>query len=588
MNEGQVSVTSQTIWRHVGRYVSRHPWMLTATIACVFLVSALSRALPWIIGMIIDRAVLPKDAEMFFRLAVLYLVIEIFKTFFHFIENYAFQAFGNRMLFYVREDLYKHVLSLPLDFFNRTPVGRVVTRMTNDVNALGELFSDGMVAVFTQTVIILSTIVAMTLISWRLTLATLILMPVFLFIAFRMTQKIRLLLHETKSKLSAINVFLAENLSGIKIVQLYNQRPRQILRFQKVSQDYRESNLRMVKGYAWLQPILNLLNATLITSALVAGGYLHLENAIPLGSLITFLMYAQDFIFPIREILEKFQQFQNSLTSAERVFTLFNEAEEPQLDGEWNASLKGEIEIRNLTFQYRPDRAKALEDVSLQIKPGQSVALVGRTGSGKTTLVSLLQRFYEAPPESIFLDGHPLEKIPRRELRRRLGVIQQDPVLFRGSLAFNVALDHPEVTPARVKEACERVGLRLPLDLFVEERGANLSLGERQLVAFARIFAFNPEILILDEATANIDSETESLLKKATAEVTRGRTSILIAHRLSTIEHCDQVVVMDHGKVAEQGAPTELLKRGGLYAQLAWAGLKSTRIVPSAAGIADP
>lgn len=587
-HEAVASVSALQAFHWLKHYVGKHPWLFSIVIFAVFATAAASRALPWIIGLIIDKAVLPGDAQMFGTLVMFYLGAEVLKTFFYFVQSYYFQVFGNRMLFYVREDLYRHVLRLPLEYFNKTPVGRVVTRMTNDVGALGELFSEGVVAVFTQSVILLATVIAMSLLSWKLTLVVLMTAPIYIYIVYRLTQRVRLQLHETKSKLSRMNSFLAENISGIRITQLYNRTEKQNEVFAKESGEYREANIRMLRSYAWLQPVLNLFNATLITSALYAGGWLHLENALPLGAMITFLMYSQDFIHPIRDIMEKIQQFQNSLTSAERVFHLLEEPAEKELPLAPLKELRGEIEMRDLTFSYRPELAPALRGISVQIRGGESVALVGRTGSGKTTFISLLQRFYDVPAKTLFLDGRPIEDIPRRDLRRRLGVIQQDPVLFRGSLAFNVSLGHTEISEERVREACRRAGLKLPLDLFVEERGANLSLGERQLVAFARIFAFDPEILILDEATANIDSETEQLLKNATVEATRGRTSLVIAHRLSTIEHCDRIIVLDQGQIAEIGTPGELLKLKGLYAQLAEAGVNSMRMSASAAGMADP
>lgn len=574
--------------KHVGRYVKRHPWMFAAVVFSVFASAAASRTLPWIIGKIVDDAILPKDARLFLRLSILYLAVEGLKTIFYFLQSYYFSVFGNRMLYYVREDVYRHVLDLPLDYFNRTPAGRTVTRMTNDVGALGELFSDGVVAVFTRSVTLMATIVAMAMLSLKLTLLTLLLTPIFVWWAHFLTVRVRRLMHEMKAKLSILNAFLAENISGLRITQLYGQTARQSARFVALSDDYRKWNLDVIRNYAWLQPALNLLNATLITAALVAGGWMTLENALPLGALVTFLMYAQDFIFPIREILEKIQQFQNSLTSAERVFALLEEPAETGTEGELAGDLQGRIELRRLTFRYRPELPDAIIDASLTVEPGESVALVGRTGSGKTTLISLLQRFYDAPAGTIFLDGKPLESYPRRALRRRLGVIQQDPVLFRGSLLFNLTMGHPEVTEERARRACERVGLKRPLDLFVEERGANLSLGERQLVAFARILAFDPHLLIMDEATANIDSETERLLQKATLEVTKGRTSILIAHRLSTIEHCDRVVVLEKGRVAETGTPAELRRAGGIFAQLASARSADTRTSAPGAGTADP
>lgn len=585
--EGQAPKTSAML-RTIARYVGRHPWMFAFVIVCVFAAAAASRALPWVIGQAVDQAIRIPNAELFLRFAYLYLALEVSKTLFHFLHTYYFQVFGNRMLFYVRQDLYRHVMNLPLEYFNKTPVGRTVTRMTNDTGALAEMFSEGLVAVFTQSVVLLTTLIAMALISWKLTLIALITAPIWVSLAWYLMNKIQVLLHATKAKLSAMNAFLSENLSGIRVVQLYGKVDRQITAFDQLSGDYRTANLKMIKSYAWLQPVLNLLNACVVTGALLAGGILSLEDEIALGALITFLMYAQDFIFPIREILEKLQQFQNSLTSAQRVFALLEEPAEVQDGTLQSPRLRGDIEFRGLTFRYRPELPPVLQDVSFQIIAGESVALVGRTGSGKSSLISLLQRFYDAPAGQLLLDGHPIEDYPREALRRRLGVIQQDPVLFRGSLEFNIGLGNPEVTRERIEASCRRVGLKLKPDTFVEERGTNLSLGERQLVSFARILAFDPDLLIMDEATANVDSETERLLQKATREVTAGRTSILIAHRLSTIEDCDRVIVLNAGRVAEIGSPAELRSREGLFAQLAAAGLKSTEIEASAGGTAVP
>lgn len=585
--EERLSLSAGAALKRIWKYVRRHPWMFALVVSSVLVTAAVSRSLPWVMGLIVDRAIVPRNAEVFVNLALLYLGLEAAKTVLRFVQEYYFQKFGNRMLYYVREDLYAHVMRLPLDYFNRTPAGRTVTRMTNDVGALGELFSEGVITVFTQGMVLLATVIAMFLLSWKLALVTLATAPFFVWLSYRLMSRVRRLMHEMKARLSALNSFLAENISGLRVIQLYNRTERQNQRFGRLSEDYKAWNLDVIRGYALLQPSLNLFNATLITMALAAGGWMTLNGHLGLGALVTFILYSQDFIFPIREILEKIQQFQNSLTSAERVFQLLEEPEEDGLEGP-AGDIRGEIEFRNLSFRYRPELPEVLRGVSLKIKPGQSVALVGRTGSGKTTLISLLQRFYDAPAGTILFDGRPLDLFPRRELRRRLGVIQQDPVLFRGSLLFNLTMGHPEVTEERARYACDRVGLRRPMDLFVEERGTNLSLGERQLIAFARILAFDPQLLIMDEATANIDSQTERLLQKATLEVTKGRTSILIAHRLSTIEHCDRVVVLEKGSVVEDGAPGDLRRAGGPFAQLAEAGTKSILIDASAAGIADP
>ncbi|MEN0058014.1 MAG: ABC transporter ATP-binding protein [Bdellovibrio sp.] len=597
MNEDTIKakITYRDLFARLWPYAKREKTLLFAAILAVFGGAVVARSIPALVGYAIDHGIKENKAEVFARVAYIYLFLEIFRSLFSFANNYFFQRFGNRMLFHLREDMMSHVQRLPLQFFNKTPNGRIVTRLTNDVMSLGELFTDGVIAVFTHMVMIVAVVVALALISWKLTLVSLILAPLFIYASFYLSNKIRDILREQKKKLSGINAFLAENLNGIKVVQLYNRVMRNREHFQNMSVDYRDTNMRSIRSYALMQPIMNLFNAVTISSALYFGGFLNSSGSIAIGSLVAFLMNIQDFIPPLREILEKYQQFQNSLTGAERIFTLRDEMAEADLASSSALAIRGNIEIRNLNFRYEPHLPLVLKDLSLNIQPGESIALVGRTGSGKSTFISLLQRFYDAPAQTLFLDGIPLEDISRQEVRHHVGVVQQDNFIFRGTIHDNIGLGDPRITSEQIRNACEKTGyMRLlertgrNLHSSVDERGANLSVGERQLIAFARILAFNPDILILDEATANIDSESEYIIQQATKEVARHRTSIIIAHRLSTIEQCDRIVVLDHGELKEVGSHRELMERKGLYYQFASLGLKSTLMDASAAGTAEP
>lgn len=345
-----------------------------------------------------------------------------------------------------------------------------------------------------------------------------------------------------------------------------------------------------------MQPITNLFNATTITAALYFGGMMSSQGSLAIGALVAFLLNIQDVISPLRDILDKYQQFQNSLTSAERIFTLMDEVAEQEMENQQSHKrVRGEIEIRNLNFKYEEHLPFILKNINLNINAGESIALIGRTGSGKSTFVSLLQRLYDAPTNTIFIDGIPLDRTPRSEIRRHIGVVQQDNFIFKGTIKDNVNLGDTTVSDDEIKFACEQTGymdllLRTGRNLSspVDERGANLSAGERQLIAFARILAFNPDILILDEATANIDSESEHIIQVANQEITKDRTSIIIAHRLSTIEQCDRIIVLDQGEIVEMAPPNELLKAQGFYYQFACAGLKSTLIEESAEGTEVP
>lgn len=587
MNEDLVktNITYATLFKRLWPYARRHKLLLFSAILAVAGTAVVSRLVPFLVGYVIDHGVKGQNYQIFSMVIYGYLALEVLRACFSFLHVFLFQLFGNRMLYHLRDDLMSHVQRLPMQFFNKTPNGRIVTRLTNDVMSLGELFTEGVIAVFTQFIVIVSVVMALAIISWKLTLISLLLAPLFIAASFYLSNKIREILREQKKRLSFINAFLAENLNGIKVVQLYNRVTRNRQKFAKLSDDYLETNMRSIKAYALMQPIMNLFNAVTISSALYFGGLLSSQNSIAIGALVAFLMNIQDFIPPLREILEKYQQFQNSLTSAERIFTLMDEQPETELkDAKFQQNLKlhGELEIKNLNFRYEDHLPLVLKNIHLQIRAGESIALIGRTGSGKSTFISLLQRFYDAPAETIFVDGHPLESIPREQIRHHVGVVQQDNFIFRGTIRENIGLGDPKITSEQIRSACQKTGYMdlltrtgRNLDSLVDERGSNLSVGERQLIAFARILAFNPDILILDEATANIDSESEHIIQEATREVTKGRTSIIIAHRLSTIEQCDRIVVLQQGEVMEVGTHEQLLAKKGLYHQFASVGLKT-------------
>ncbi|MFN7825404.1 MAG: ABC transporter ATP-binding protein [Pseudobdellovibrionaceae bacterium] len=586
MTEDQVkaSITYGYLMKKLWPYMKKHPWLLWSACLSVIGMALAARLLPTLIGQAIDQGLLRKDLQFVLKIAVIYLVLEVIKSILEFSFNYLFQKFGNRILFYIREDLVRHVERLPLQFFNKTPTGRTVTRMTNDVSNLLELFKDGVIAVLIEFIVILFILIAMLLISPKLTFIVLIFTPLFLYISYKISEKIRAILRESKKKLSELNSFVAENLSGIKVVQLYNRVPRNRLRFSSYSKDYAGLTLESIKAYASMHPVINLFTALTIAGALFFGGYVSQLDGIAIGSLVAFILHTQDFIPPLREILEKYQQFQNSLTSAERVFHLMDEAEENYEEASRKTQkIAGDIEVKSLSFRYSEELPLVLDQVSFQITAGSSMAIVGRTGSGKSTLISLLQRLYQIPQDQIFLDSRSLEQYSLAELRQNVAIVQQDNFIFRGSLVENISLGDPRVSEQKALWAAAQVGYldhlkKTGRDLHfkIEERGANLSVGERQLIAFARILAFDPQIFILDEATANIDSQSESLIQAATEKLMKGRTSLIIAHRLSTVQNCDQILVLDQGRVAEIGTHQNLMAKKGLYAQMVESGFSTS------------
>lgn len=584
----RVGTTIVEIMKRLWPYFMRRKLAFFTSIGAVFLAAAAARYAVVVFGYAIDRGVLQNDRGVVLMAVLAYLFLQVGGTFMEYLQMLVFGRLGNRILFDLRAELVRHVQDLPISYFDKNPTGRIVTRLTNDVVSLGEVFTQGLISVFAALVSMAAIVFAMAMISLKLTFVTLIVAPPLIWVVKRLSDRVLDALRASKGKLAAINAFVSENVGGMRVLQLYGRVGRNNARFQKLSGEYKQDMMNQVMAYALLWPLVSLFNGITVAVALFYGGRLTLDDTITTGAMVAFLLHTRAFIDPLHLILEKYQVLQNSLSGAERVFTLQDEKPEssraagavaglsgfPSEAGE-SARLRGEIEFRDVSFRYRPELPFAIEGINLKIQPGQSVAFVGRTGSGKSTSIALMQRLYDVTSGMIYVDGQPIDIYDRKSLRSRIGVVQQDTFMFRGTVSQNIGLGDPRISKERVLRAA--AGARLSeflrshaggLDAKVEERGANLSFGERQLIAFARILAFDPDVLILDEATANIDSHTEQLIQEATRKVRQGRTSLIIAHRISTIMDCDQIVVLDRGHVAEVGKHAELYARGGIYRKL--------------------
>lgn len=549
-----------------------------AAVSCLVIINALiGRSIVVLFGLAIDRGLIAKNYTFLVYAAVGYFTLEVCMLLLQVSISTWFARIGNRVLYRLRDHLVAHVQSLPASYFDRVPSGRIVTRLTADTVSLTELFNQGLLSVFSSVISILAIIVAMAMISLKMTLVTLLVAPPMIYIAFRLSDRILIVQREAKKYVSTINAFVAESVAGIRIIQLYNQILPQQERFEKLSIRYKDANLRAVSLYALFYPTVSLFTAVSVATALYIGGDLSFSGVVSTGAMVAFIFHVKDFGDPLRNILERYQLFQNSVSSGERIFSLFEE--KPESNSKTPAALKlpvhGHLVFDKVSFQYDPALPMALKEVSFELRAGQTMAVVGRTGSGKSTLISLLQRFRDPVSGHILLDGIPLNDVNRHDARRAIGVVQQDVFLFRGTVADNISLEDPKISRERVVWAAGEAGLaRLlrmrpgGLEAKVEERGANLSLGERQLIAFARILAFDPQILILDEATASIDSETERLLQQATARARKNRTSIIIAHRLSTVADADQILVLRQGEVIEAGQPAELMSRASVFREM--------------------
>lgn len=563
--------------RRLWVYFRPEKWACVAVVTLVVMNALIGRGIVMLFGLAIDRGLVAKNTTFILYAAMGYLVLEVTMMSIQVGIATWFARIGNRVLHRLRDHLVAHVQTLPASYFDRVPSGRIVTRLTSDTVSLTELFNQGLLSVFSSVISIATIIIAMFTISPRMTLFTLLVAPPMIYVAFRLSDRILVVQREAKKYVSTINAFVAESVSGIRVIQLFNQIAPQRERFEKLSTRYKDANLKVVRLYALFHPTVSLFTAISVATALYIGGDLSFAGAVTTGAMVAFIFHVKDFGDPLRNILERYQLFQNSVSSGERIFALLEETPESQPANplELKTPIDGQLVFDRVSFRYDTHLPLALHNVSFELAPGKTMAVVGRTGSGKSTLISLLQRFRDPVSGSIAVDGQDLSQLDRRDVRRVIGVVQQDVFLFRGTIEDNISLGDPSISRSRVEWAAEEAGLSRLLRMrpgglaaTVEERGANLSLGERQLIAFARILAFDPQVLILDEATASVDSETERLLQDATARARKGRTSIIIAHRLSTIADADQILVLRQGEILEAGSPTELMSRPSVFREM--------------------
>ncbi len=567
--------------RRLGPYL--RPYVLRMALALSFLLATgiLDLSGPFLTKIAIDNYIVPHKPSGLVYIFALYFGALLLGFAFRYWENWHMQYVGQRVMFDLRNELFAHLQGLPLGFYDRNPVGRLMTRMTGDIDALNDFLTQGVVSIVGDIVTLAGIIIVMfLLVSWQLALVGLCVLPLVWVTAKFFQSRMRIIYRNVRVRLSRLNGFLNENITGVVVVQLFNREKRMFDQFDDLNQDYLRANLSAVFAYSIFSPIVIFLGALSTALLLWVGGHgiiSHWGGVFTFGALVAAMQYLDRAFQPIRDLAEKYNILQSAVAASERIFGLLDETKEPpdpanpiRLE-----AVRGEIEFRDVTFGYNPAHP-VLKNVSFHIPAGQSVAIVGATGAGKTSLISILSRFYDIQQGQILLDGVDLRDMKRADVRKHIGSVLQDPVLFSGTIASNIRLHNQGITDEQIRDAAEFVNAdafiqRLPdgYDQIVRERGANYSSGQRQLIAFARAIAFDPEVLlVLDEATSSVDTETEALIQEALERLMRGRTSIIIAHRLFTIRHVDRILVFHKGKLVEEGSHDELLTRHGFYHRL--------------------
>lgn len=557
-----------------------------AAVALAILLLAIQSGLvvisPWLTQQALDVAIPNADRDFLASLAMIFIGVTLVSFLVQYAQTLLTTWLGQRIMYDLRTQIFAHLQRLDFRFYDKNPTGRLMTRATSDVETLNDLFSSGIVTVFGDIFSLAFIVAAMVLLDPGLALVTFSVLPLVFLTAFFFRNRIRQAYRDIRVRLARINAYLHERITGMQIVQLFNREDRDLEEFQAVNQDYLQAHLRSITYYALFFPAIELFTSIALALIVWYGGGSVLQGTLTVGVVAAFIQYARRFFRPIQDLSEKYNLLQGAMASSERVFKLLDTEPEilsPRVPTALPTPVRGSIEFRNVWFAYGDNEAGepdwVLEDVSFTARPGEKVAIVGHTGAGKTTLINLLTRFYDPQRGQILLDGVPIDHVRLDDLRRRIGLVLQDVFLFSQDVAFNIRLGDDSIDDARVHGAAERVGAdtfidRLPAGYGQElgERGSSLSVGERQLVSFARALAFDPPILVLDEATSSVDSEIEARIDEATTQLMEGRTSLVIAHRLSTVQGADRILVFHHGRLCEEGTHAELLDLGGRYARL--------------------
>jgi ATP-binding cassette subfamily B multidrug efflux pump len=576
------------------RLLSRYRRLVAFTLILSLVSSGLKLVGPYLIKIAIDQNLTPGKLEGLGVIAAIYVLASLLDFFARSGQLYMMQWTGQKVMFDLRMKLFEHIHRLPLKYFDKTPIGKTMTRVTNDVEALNELFTSGVVTILSDIFMLLGIVAMLLYLNLQLALVSFIVLPIMFFASKYFRNRLRTGFRLVRERVAILNATMQENLSGLSVIKLFAREKQAMKGFEEVNAKERDAFLDTIFYFALFMPVIELMGALSVGLILWYGGGQVIRDALTLGALVAFIEYTQKFFRPVSDITEKFNVLQSAMAASERIFGLLDKQPEPEGgritpgDGKWPEK----IEFKNVTFSYDGDK-KVLKDVSFTINHGEKIAVVGPTGAGKSTIVNLLMGFYRPQAGQILIDGIPCQQYDVKKLRGRMGLTLQDVFLFSDTVEENIRLHNPDIDIEKVGKATRHINAdkfisQLPQGLSsqVKERGSILSQGQRQLISFARVLVYNPDIMILDEATSNIDPATETLIQDALEKLMNKRTSIIIAHRLSTIKNVDRIIVLHKGKIHETGDHEDLMALQGIYFKLYQLQCASEQIV--SAGIKDP
>ena len=575
MEQKQKKFDLELFGRIVG-LASPYRFLFLSTIVLAVVLAPVSMLRPYLVAVMVDNYILHEDLDGLYKMSLVFILVIIGTAGFRYFLIYYSSLLGQYVIRDLRDKVFSHILSLRLRYFDQTPIGRVTTRTINDIETINTVFTQGIITMTADLLSIFAVVGIMLFTSWQLTLLVLATLPLLMIATYIFKEKVKVAFEKVRAQLSNMNAFLQERITGMSVIQIFNAEEQEMEKFKGINRKYTQANLDAINHYAIFFPTVEFINYLALSGLVYLGATFVIKDTVSLGALLAFPWYIDLLFRPVRMLADKFNTLQMGMVAADRVFDVLDSKEQITDNGYLNVSgLRGEISFKKVSFAY-DGTTKVLRDVSFDIQSGQTMAIVGSTGSGKTTIINLITRFYDIDEGSILIDSQDIKEYSLASLRSRMAIVLQDVFLFYGTIYENITLKDPSISKEEVLKASKIIGahdyiiqLAEQYEYMVMERGANLSMGQRQLISFVRALVFNPDILILDEATSSIDTDTEEIIQHAIEKLIDKRTSIIIAHRLSTIKHADSILVMDKGQVVESGHHDELLKNiDGRYSEL--------------------